>query len=92
MVPPCLVTNTMNILCMIGQHIAANAEAYGVGAIAFVVSAGKCMPKPGSSFSLLTFYQWLYDTVQSVLPLPRSSQQVGQPPVSPTTPVAPAQK
>jgi hypothetical protein len=32
------------------------------------------MPKPGSSFSLLTIYTWLYDTVQAVIPVPRNSQ------------------
>jgi hypothetical protein len=87
MLSPCLVSDMNGILCSIGQHIAANAEAYGVGAIAFVVSAGKCMPRPGSSFSLLTLYTWLYDTVQSVLPLPRSSSTV-----TPTLPVDPAKK
>ena len=84
---PCLTTDMTGILCSIGQHIAANAEAYGVGAIAFVVSAGKCMPRPGSSFSFLTFYTWFYDTVQSVLPLPRSS-----PTPVPTVPVDSAKK
>lgn len=57
---------------MIGQHLAANAEAYGVGAVALMFAAGKCMPKPGSPFSLLTIYTWLYDTIQTVLPIPRS--------------------
>lgn len=66
----------------IGQHLASNAEAYGVGAVAFLLAAGRCMPKPGSSFSLLTFYTWLYDSVQSVLPIPRSSTN----PIQPVTP------
>lgn len=89
--PQCLTTDMTSLLCSIGQHIAANAEAYGMGAIAFVISAGKCMPKPGSSFSFGTLYAWLYDTVQSVLPLPRSSQVIGVPLANPIVPVNPAQ-
>ena len=78
-----------NTVC---QHLAANAEAYGMGLIAFLIAAGKCMPRPGSSFSLLTFYTWLFDSVQSVLPLPRSGTPIGTlngvpiPPIPPETP------
>ncbi len=75
----------------IGQHLTTNAEAYGVGAVAFVLAAGRCMPKPGSPFSLLTFYTWLYDSVQSVLPIPRSSSTNPPPPVTPALPY-PTQK
>jgi hypothetical protein len=57
---------------MIGQNLIAHAEAYGVGAVAFLIAVGKSMPKPGSSFSWLTFYTWLYDSVQAVLPVPRN--------------------
>jgi hypothetical protein len=80
---------------MIGQHLAANAEAYGVGAIAIAVAAGKCMPKPGSSLSFLTIYTWLYDTIQAVLPIPRTSVSsntgtLNGVPIPPTPPVDPA--
>jgi hypothetical protein len=78
---------------MIGQHLVSNAEAYGVGTIAFILAAGRCMPKPGSSFSLLTFYTWLYNSIQTVLPVHGPpSGQTGTPngaPV-PTPPVGPA--
>jgi len=59
---------------MIAQNLITHAEAYGVSAIALLIAAAKCMPKPGSSFSLLTIYTWLYDTVQAVIPVPRNSQ------------------
>jgi len=59
---------------MIGQNLLTHAEAYGVSAIALLIAGAKCMPKPGSPFSLLTIYTWLYDTVQAVIPVPRNSQ------------------
>ena len=68
------------------QHIAANAEAYGVGGIAVSIAAVKCMPKPGANFSWLTMYTWLFDTLQTVIPAPRSSQTVPTPPVAPAQP------
>ena len=64
------------------QHIAANAEAYGVGGIALGIAAVKCMPKPGSPFNPLTIYTWLYDTLQTVIPAPRGSQPLPTPPVT----------
>jgi len=78
---------------MIGQHLLSNAEAYGVGTIAFLLAAGRCMPKPGSPFSLLTFYTWLYNSIQTVLPVhgPPTTTTVGTlngEPI-PTPPVAP---
>ena len=81
-----------NALC---QHLAANAEAYAVGLVAFLISAAKCMPKPGSSLSWLTLYTWIFDSIQAVIPVPRSSVSsnsvpVNSAPVPPTLPETPA--
>jgi hypothetical protein len=53
---------------MIGDNIITHADAYWVGAIAVLAAAAKCMPKPGSSFSWLTIYTWVYDTTQAIIP------------------------
>ena len=77
---------------MLGQHLMSNAEAYGVGTIAFLLAAGRCMPKPGSPLSLLTLYTWLYNSIQTVLPVhgpPPSVGTVNGEPI-PTQPVTPA--
>ena len=70
---------------MIGQNLLTHAEAYGVGVVAFLFAVGKSMPRPGSPFSWLTLYTWLYDSVQAVLPVPRSSGG----PISTTVPIPP---
>jgi hypothetical protein len=59
---------------MIGQNLVTHAEAYGVGGFAILISAIKNMPRPGVPASWLTIYTWLYETLQSALPIPRSGQ------------------
>lgn len=59
---------------MIGTNLIEHAEAYSYVAIAVLVAAAKCLPKPGSPFNGLTIYTWLYDTVQALIPVPRNSQ------------------
>lgn len=68
------------------DHIAHNAEAYGLGSAALGIAAVKCMPRPGSSLSWLTWYTWVYDTLQTVIPAPRNSQPV---PIQPVPTPAP---
>jgi hypothetical protein len=79
---------------MIGQNLITHAEAYGVGVFAFLLAAGRCMPKPGSPLSLLTLYTWLYNSIQTVLPVhgpppPTSGTLNGEP--IPTPAAAPPQ-
>ena len=71
------------ILKLLGQHLAANSGAYWTGSLMLLLSAVKCMPKPGSPFKWTTIYTWVYETMQSALPVPRSTP-------TPTLPVSPA--
>jgi hypothetical protein len=57
--------------CSIGQNLVAHAEAYGVGAGALLVAAGKCMPKSFPK-SFQDLWSWAYETVQTVIPTPRN--------------------
>jgi hypothetical protein len=72
---------------MIGQNLITHAEAYGVSAIAFLVAAGKSMPPKLPSWREVPqwLWTWLFETVQTVLPTPRSKDQ------NPSQPEAPAQ-
>ena len=49
------------------QHIEANMPEYTalLGLLAVAIIAN--MPKPGAKVSLLTFYTWLYDSLQAFM-------------------------
>ena len=72
-----------NFFNMIGQHLSANAGAYGTGLVALALASIRCMPQPGASFTGKTLYGWVYETLQTVLPTPRPTNPL--PPVGPAT-------
>jgi hypothetical protein len=58
------------------HHIAQNLKTYGIGGGLILFTALANMPKPGVKWTKLVLYTWLYDTIQTVLPLNRGNHGV----------------
>lgn len=69
------------------QQIYQHATAYGLGSGVLVLAAIQCMPKPGTPWTWGAVYTWIYETLQTVLPVNRSARPntIAQP-----VPAAPA--
>lgn len=69
-----------DFLHVITQHMASHGEVYLAAIFGFLIAAGKCMPVnfPKSFQELWT---WARETIQTVIPVPRSTPT--QPVVNP---------
>jgi hypothetical protein len=56
------------------QHVTSHLAAYGVGSGVVIMAAIQCMPKPGEPWNWKTIYTWIYETLQTVLPVNRSAR------------------
>jgi hypothetical protein len=72
----CLVWTT------IGNHVSANAGAYGTASIALGLSVAKNIP-PQFPKSVQEWWTWMRDSIQTALPISRANS-VPIPPVAPT--------
>ncbi len=63
----------MDTICHdIIMHFAQNLKAYGIGGGLFLFTAVANMPKPGIKWTKLVLYTWLYETLQTLMPLVRN--------------------
>ncbi len=74
------------IFTAIGQHFLTHIQAYATAAGVFLFTGIANMPKPGIKWTKEVMYVWLYDTLQTVLPLNRGSHQIPQIPQIPQVP------
>jgi hypothetical protein len=70
-----------NILTYLPEYLAAFSI--------FIYTAIANMPKPGVEWTKLVLYTWLYDTIQTVLPMRRDLHQLPQVPQLPQLPQLP---
>jgi hypothetical protein len=59
------------LLTAIGNNMVAHWGEYSAAAGVIVLSAATTMPKPGTPLNLATLYQWVYETIQTALPVNR---------------------